>query len=72
MRTRAQGVVADVHQPTVCDVVVDGARVSNVAQAQLETVRDHYNALQGIMLSCISHVMRRLALCFCPRHQCSS
>ena len=34
----AQGVVADVHQPTVCDVIVDGARVSNVGQTQLETV----------------------------------
>ena len=35
-----QGVVADVHQPTVCDIVADGARVSNVNQAQLETVRE--------------------------------
>ena len=34
-----KGTVLDVLQPRLCDVLVDGKRISNVHQSQLETVR---------------------------------
>ena len=34
-----KGTVLDVLQPLLCDVLVDGKRISNVHQSQLETVR---------------------------------
>lgn len=39
-----KGTVVDVLQPLLCDVLVDGKRISAVHQSQLETVRMHCDA----------------------------
>jgi len=67
--------VADVHEPTVCDIVVDGARVSNVNQSQLETVRMPPFRWVPISMLCFAHtrkpIMRDAYIaCTCGAARC--
>lgn len=45
-----KGIVVDVLQPLVCDLVVDGKRISNVHQSQLETVSSSYHCASDVMM----------------------